>query len=58
MASIIVVPEKRSILEVGDVKDEEEYDVSEDTPLFTIPNSNVNDVELAASYMLQIIRKG
>ena len=47
----IVVSGKRSILGVGDVEDDEQYDAFEDTPPFTITNSDVTDVESATSYM-------
>ncbi|XP_010693722.1 uncharacterized protein LOC104906639 [Beta vulgaris subsp. vulgaris] len=40
----IVVPGKRSILGVGDVEDEEEYDAFKDTSPFTIPNFHLTDV--------------
>ena len=41
----IIIPGKRSILGVGDVEDEEEYDAFEDNPPFTIPNADVTDVQ-------------
>ena len=35
----IDIPEKRSILSIGDVEDEEEYDAFKDTPPFINPKS-------------------
>ena len=48
----IVVPGKRFILGVGDVDDEDEYDVLEDSPLFSIPKfKSLNEEGVANGYM-------
>ena len=45
----IVVPEKRSILGIGDVEDEEEYNAFEDSPPFINPKS-VEEDDVDVSY--------
>ena len=48
----IVVPGKRSILGIGDVDNEEEYDAFEDLPPFTYPEIRVeDDVNMSENYM-------
>ena len=46
----IVVPGKRSILGIGDVEDEEEYEAFEDSPPFINPKSvdqdDIDDVDV------------
>ena len=48
----IVVLGKRSILGIGDVDDEEEYDAFKDIPTFTYPENRVeDDVNMSENYM-------
>ncbi|XP_057250629.1 uncharacterized protein LOC130591359 [Beta vulgaris subsp. vulgaris] len=48
----IVVPRKRSILGIGDVDDEEEYDAFEDSPPFINPKIDVTcDADVDTNYM-------
>ena len=47
----IVVPGKRSILGIGDVDDEEEYDAFEDSLPFTCPNSVADFTADETNYM-------
>ena len=45
----IVVPRKRSILGIGDVEDEEEYDAFEDSPTF-INQKSVDEDDVDVGY--------